>query len=112
MLEERIMKSAEKLLNMLFDKVSDPFDNWYAVEDDEEDECMLVKVEWSTDSWPEVSVQRDEYEQALIHFVQSGFFDDGSDISRIYAGHLAFWIVKEDRAFTRLARCIKIKDHD
>ena len=110
MLEERIMKAAEKLLNMQFDKVSDPFGIWYAVEDDEKDECMIVKVEWSTDSWPEESVTRDEYEHAFIHFVQSGFFDDGSDLSQIYAGHLAFWIIKEDRAVTRLAKYTHIKE--
>lgn len=111
--DTRILMAAAKLLDSQDYIISDPVDNWYAIYDEEADEYMLIKVVWDTDRFPSPDIYRDEYEARLADFIGTGFFEKTSgDISEIYAGCLGFWVVSKDRAITRLAKYVEIKDRD
>lgn len=110
MVLERIMKAAKRLIEMQGHEVLSVQDNWIASYDEEDNDYMLTKIEFSTEGFPEAVVYRDEYEEYLTKFIADDVFTKDGDIDKITAGHLGFHVLTPDKAITRFAIHTKIKD--
>lgn len=110
MVLERIMKAAKRLIELQDHEVLSVQDNWIASYDKEDNNYMLTKIEFSTESFPEAVVYRDEYEEYLMKFIANNVFTKDGDIDTITAGHLGFHVITPDKAITRFAINLKIKD--
>lgn len=110
MVLERIMKAAKRLIELQGHEVLSVQDNWIASYGVEDNDYMLTKIEFSTEGFPEAVVYRDEYEEYLMRFIAADVFTKDGDIDTIEAGHLGFYVIHPDKAITRFAINLKIKD--